>query len=61
MPTCKTKPPPGQDIKEYLDTLKDIVGQLNSTNDKKQAIERLDLMISRIKSAVLATNPTATF
>lgn len=61
MPTCKTKPPPGQDIKLHLDTLKDIVEQLNASNDKKRAIERLNLMITAVKSAVLATNPTTTF
>jgi hypothetical protein len=61
MPTCKTTPPPGQDIKLYLDELKDIVQQLNATNNKDRAIERLDLMIGAIKAAVLRTNPTATF
>lgn len=61
MPKCKTNPPPGQDIKEYLDTLKDIVEQLNASNNKKQTIERLDLMITAIKTAVRTTNPTATF
>lgn len=61
MPTCKTNPPPGQDIKEYLDRLKDIVQQLNATNNKDQAVERLDLLITAIKAAVLTTNPSATF
>lgn len=57
MPTCKTSPPPGQDIKVYLDTLKDIVQQLSAKNDKKIAIERIDLMIAMIKDAVRKTNP----
>lgn len=61
MPTCKTSPPPGQDIKEYLDRLKHIVQQLNATNDKKRAIERLDLMIGAIKAAVVQTNPSTIF
>jgi hypothetical protein len=59
MPTCKTSPPPGQDIKLYLDTLKDIVQQLSVKNDKKIAIERIDLMIAMIKDAVRKTNPDA--
>jgi hypothetical protein len=61
MPTCKTNPPSGQDIKEYLDRLKDIVRQLNATNDKTIAIERLDLMITAIKTAIRTTNPDITF
>lgn len=61
MPTCKTTPPPGQDINEHLDTLKDIVSQLSNTNDKKVAIARLNELITRVKIAVLKTNPTATF
>ena len=61
MPTCKTSPPPGQDIAEYLDRLKDIAQQLNATNDKKLAIERLDMMIDAIKAAVKKTNPDISF
>lgn len=61
MPTCKTSPPPGQDIKLYLDTLRDIVQQLNASNNKAVAIERLDLMITAIKTAVKTTNPDVTF
>jgi hypothetical protein len=61
MPTCKTSPPPGQDIKAYLDTLKDIVQQLNYSNNKKIAIERLDLMINIVKEAVKKTNPDVIF
>ena len=59
MPTCKTSPPPGQDITVYLDTLKDIVQQLNTINDKKLAIERIAFMITEIKTAVKKTNPDA--
>ena len=59
MPTCKTSPPPGQDIKLYLDTLKDIVQQLNTINDKTIAIERINFMITEIKIAVKKTNPDA--
>jgi hypothetical protein len=59
MPTCKTSPPPGQDIKVYLDTLKDIVQQLNTINNKTLAIERLNFMINEIKIAVRKTNPDA--
>jgi hypothetical protein len=61
MPTCKTSPPPGQDITEYLNRLKEIVQQLSATNDKKLAIERLNLMIATIKTEVIRTNPSATF
>lgn len=61
MPTCKTSPPPGQDIKVYMDTLKDIVQQLNNSNNKKIAIERLDLMINIVKEAVKKTNPDVIF
>lgn len=61
MPTCKTNPPPDQDIQLYLARLKDIVRQLNATNEKTIAIQRLDLMIGAIKSAIRTTNPNITF
>jgi hypothetical protein len=57
MPACKTSPPPGQDINAYLLRLKDIVAQLNASNDKKRAIERLDLIIADVRDAVRRTNP----
>jgi|Laugrefabdmm15dn_1035133.scaffolds.fasta_scaffold390156_1 hypothetical protein len=52
-PTCKTTPPPGQNINEYLLRLRDILGQLAAINDKEKAIERLELMINSIKEIVL--------
>ncbi len=61
MPTCKTSPPPGQDITEYLDTLRDIVQQLNFSNNKTIAIERLNVMIATVKAAIKTTNPDVTF
>lgn len=60
MPACKTTPPPGQDINVYLIRLREIVAQLNDTNDKKRAIERLDLIIEDVKEAVRRTNPGVT-
>jgi hypothetical protein len=61
MSTCKTSPPPGQDINEYLIRLKDIVKQLNEKKDKEITIERLDLMITAIKSSIQTTNPEILF
>jgi hypothetical protein len=33
------------------------VAQLNASNDKKRAIERLDLIIADVRDAVRRTNP----
>jgi hypothetical protein len=61
MESCKTRPPPGQDINEYLARLNDILQQLSSSNNKSRSIERIDLMIENVKEVVLKINPNATF
>jgi hypothetical protein len=50
--TCKTQPPPGLDINEYLARLNTILNQLNTSSEKENAINRLDLMIGSIRSII---------
>jgi hypothetical protein len=59
MPTCKTNPPPGQDINVYIARMRDIVQELNASNDKDRAIGKLTNLIALIKAAVKTTNPDA--
>jgi len=61
MEPCKTTPPPGQDINEYLVRLNAILQQLSTSNNKTTAIDRIDLMIENIKEIVLKVDPNATF
>lgn len=50
--TCKTTPPPGQDINVYLALLRNIMTQLNNTKDKESAIKSIDAMITTIRAAI---------
>ena len=58
MPPCKTTPPPGQDVNQYLVQLNDILQQLSQQNNKTASIERIDLMLSSLRSIVLKQDPS---
>lgn len=60
MQTCKTKPPSGQDVNQYLVQLNDILEQLSRQNNKTTTIERIDLMLSSLREIVLKIDPTRT-
>lgn len=51
-PTCIYTPPEGQNIQPYLTQLLSIVNQLNETNNKTVALDRLQLLIDSIDYAI---------
>jgi predicted acetyltransferase len=52
---CTYTPPPGQDITPYMIRLQDIITQLNIVKDKRITLERIDLLIAEITTAISET------
>jgi len=49
---CKTQPPPGMDVNEYLGRLQNILNQLTSPSEKESALKRLELMIESVRDII---------